>query len=606
MTDADGNTLSPAAVGQQMFLQVEYQATDLPTGVSYTISSTVDGVTLNDTLDWGAGISGTTFWIHRLGVWLAYPGLHAGTAVLDSTNTIGESNESDNSMTVGFRPFTVPNRFILPIAGTPYASWTIVNYVDMDLGSGVRDYHGGDYTYDGHRGIDYTLPNFAAMDRGVKVFAAAPGVVLETHDGEFDRNTSCTGTPNYVAIDHGEGWVTYYLHLRRNSVAVAVGQHVVAGQQIGLVGSSGCSTDAHLHFELRHDGDVVETYVDPSGYWISPLPYAGTKAGALDAGTTYGNPSTAQLKERPGQINAYAHNAPVWFWANIFGFKPGDQLTVRWTKPNGAIFVNQVWTVNGEIRYGWRTTAIVAPSSGADGIWTVALYRNGSKLISKQFAVTPIGRGLITGTVWNDLNANGVRESGEPPLAHWRLYFDDNHNGVRDPGEPSVLSNASGRYTFFDPTTGNHRIREELQSGWTPSKPLSGYYTVSFAVNNLYTGKDFGNWTFSFAPALSGADFKSEESDTSLAKVKGVETQVPLLGHWFVSRGGKACDGDDTPLGDSTFSRGGRMAAPDPAAFPLGSEASQEDVCRVLAAVLSRKVKDAHDWFEVCYTDAFI
>src|SRR5206468_1448162 len=81
-----------------------------------------------------------------------------------------------------------PN-FIAPLAGTPYTDWTIHDYVDLDPGPGIVDYHGGTITYDGNYGINFHLPTFASMDAGVNVFAGAAGTVTYVHDGEFDRNT---------------------------------------------------------------------------------------------------------------------------------------------------------------------------------------------------------------------------------------------------------------------------------------------------------------------------------------------------------------------------------------------------------------------------------
>src|SRR3954454_23219762 len=76
---------------------------------------------------------------------------------------------------------------VQPLAGTNNVDWTIVNYVDLDTTSGAwRDYTGAvgstsvpgpAFTYDGHTGLDLTLPNFAAAERGVPVYAAAGGTV---------------------------------------------------------------------------------------------------------------------------------------------------------------------------------------------------------------------------------------------------------------------------------------------------------------------------------------------------------------------------------------------------------------------------------------------
>jgi murein DD-endopeptidase MepM/ murein hydrolase activator NlpD len=68
---------------------------------------------------------------------------------------------------------------------------------------------------------------------------------------------------NAVMLDHGGGVITGYWHL--DGLDVAVGETVTAGQQIGVVGSTGLSTGAHLHWELRIRGVAV----DPM-QWVAP------------------------------------------------------------------------------------------------------------------------------------------------------------------------------------------------------------------------------------------------------------------------------------------------------------------------------------------------
>jgi murein DD-endopeptidase MepM/ murein hydrolase activator NlpD len=59
-----------------------------------------------------------------------------------------------------------------------------------------------------------------------------------------------------VEIDHGAGMLTRYAHNAAN--LVSVGQEVRAGQTIGLVGSTGRATGAHLHLEVRQYGNAVD------------------------------------------------------------------------------------------------------------------------------------------------------------------------------------------------------------------------------------------------------------------------------------------------------------------------------------------------------------
>ena len=63
------------------------------------------------------------------------------------------------------------------------------------------------------------------------------------------------GYGNLVVVDHGKGITTFYAHL--SSILVVPGQRVVAGQSVGLVGSTGRSTGPHLHYEVRARGCPV-------------------------------------------------------------------------------------------------------------------------------------------------------------------------------------------------------------------------------------------------------------------------------------------------------------------------------------------------------------
>src|SRR6516162_3946782 len=148
----------------------------------------------------------------------------------------------------------------IPVAGNVWQDRFVNNFVDLDPTSpGILDWDCTDFTYDGHTGHDIDLRSFGEQDVGVPVFAALDGVVSAVHDGEYDRNTSMNNQPaNYVIISHGGTHYSSYWHLRKNSVAVSVGQTVFAGQQIGLAGSSGSSTGPHLHFESQYNSAVYE------------------------------------------------------------------------------------------------------------------------------------------------------------------------------------------------------------------------------------------------------------------------------------------------------------------------------------------------------------
>lgn len=71
-----------------------------------------------------------------------------------------------------------------------------------------------------------------------------------------------SGGNGVIAIDHGGGVTTRYLHMYDSGMLVGVGDKIIAGQQIARVGSSGGSTGCHLHFEVQVNGENV----DPEPY----------------------------------------------------------------------------------------------------------------------------------------------------------------------------------------------------------------------------------------------------------------------------------------------------------------------------------------------------
>lgn len=107
-----------------------------------------------------------------------------------------------------------------------------------------------------HGGIDIT----GSGAYGKPIYSIADGkVILSSYNGSYG---------NCIMVDHGtyngNSIISLYAHCA--SLYVSVGQNVSKGQQIGTVGSTGRSTGAHLHFEVRYNGDRVNPLGFYSGY----------------------------------------------------------------------------------------------------------------------------------------------------------------------------------------------------------------------------------------------------------------------------------------------------------------------------------------------------
>ena len=96
-----------------------------------------------------------------------------------------------------------------------------------------------------HWGLDIT-GSVPGQIEAANVFASESGRVSKV-------GYESTGAGKYIEIDHGNGYVTRYLHLQEN-INVKEEQEVTRGMTIGYVGRTGNAEGPHLHFEILYLG----------------------------------------------------------------------------------------------------------------------------------------------------------------------------------------------------------------------------------------------------------------------------------------------------------------------------------------------------------------
>lgn len=200
--------------------------------------------------------------------------------------------KSEMSKTV-FR-FPMKGQWFSAVGPTPHTAhrWALPEEFAFDivrLGDGTSS----------HRGAGTAFEDFYAY--GADVLAAADGKVVaavadlaedpatlrqpgETAEAYGERAGAyqmqlITTDPdsiggNYVAIDHGNGEFSVYAHLKAGSVAVKVGDVVKTGQVVGKLGSSGNSTEPHLHFQVCDKPEPLNCVGIPVNFTGIELPYA--------------------------------------------------------------------------------------------------------------------------------------------------------------------------------------------------------------------------------------------------------------------------------------------------------------------------------------------
>lgn len=296
-------------------------------------------------------------------------------------------------------------------------------HVDHDnAATTYKDYNCGTIAYDGHKGTDIaTYPfGFYKMDNNqVEVIAAAPGTIVGRSDGNFDRNCAMNNsTANYIIIRHSDGSTALYWHMKKNSVTTkTVGQTVVAGEYLGVVGSSGSSTGPHLHFEVW-SGSTNATVVDPytgtcnilnaSSWWAVQKPY--TEPSILKASVhttdvvTPGCPTTEIPNESTIYTIPFQGAGLSAGYAKFYVFfrneTTGMNVSGSILNPDGSIFNSWNFTSTTTYNFSWRSWSKLLPTN--PGVYTFKATYNGTSCSQTFTIVNP----ALTATITTNKSTN--------------------------------------------------------------------------------------------------------------------------------------------------------------------------------------------------------
>ena len=293
---------------------------------------------------------------------------------------------------VGLVMAAPPEDLVLPIDCQPGGDCWVIRYVDHDPGPGTLDYACGGMTGDGHRGTDFAVRDLAAISRGVTVLAASPGRVTAVRDGMEDRliNASDAHTVggrecgNGIRIDHGDGWVSLYCHMRRGSHLVAEGDEVVAGQPLGLVGLSGQTSFPHLHFDLRHHEKVIDPFVGETrsaacgpgeeSLWRDDvralLDYRPPML--TNSGITTAAPDKEDIRKGWHRAPRLPAQSPsLTLWVDGYWFDQGDQVQFVLKGPDHEAVVDRTFAVGRDYQRWFSFASAPRPLGG----WPEGTYQ---------------------------------------------------------------------------------------------------------------------------------------------------------------------------------------------------------------------------------------
>jgi hypothetical protein len=155
----------------------------------------------------------------------------------------------------------------------------------------------------------------------------------------------------------------------------------------------------------------------------------------------------------------------------------------------GAFIVREVQ------RPGWEQVFPASP-----GFHAVVVPEPPRSFAPLDFANFELG--AISGHKFLDLDANGLRDAGEPGLSGWSVLLnpvDTDGDGRFEGGARAAVTDADGRYEFRGLAAGDYTVGEQLQAGWRQTAPTlvpPGIHTVHVAgttSGERYQDRDFGN-----------------------------------------------------------------------------------------------------------------
>jgi GH25 family lysozyme M1 (1,4-beta-N-acetylmuramidase) len=155
-----------------------------------------------------------------------------------------------------------------------------------------------------------------------------------------------------------------------------------------------------------------------------------------------------------------SHDLWIANWSTSYG----DPLTTG-SPPIG------VWSGAGQTWDFWQY-ADNGTVAGISGAVDLDVYHGDINALKSNFLVGYNAPGIVTGSVFLDVNGNGQLNTGEPPLSGRTVYVDANNNSALDTGEKSTTTNSSGVYSFsLNP--GTYQIRQVLPTGWYQTVPFN-------------------------------------------------------------------------------------------------------------------------------------
>ncbi len=292
--------------------------------------------------------------------------------------------------------------FILPFRPKPgfndYGYYSLFNQVDQDLtaNGNLLDYNCGERTYDwatgNHAGTDYVVWPYPwkKMEEDVmEVVAAAPGIIVDKRDGNFDHNCDNSGNPNWngIILEHSDGSRSWYWHFKSGSTTSKnIGDTVAAGEFLGRAGSSGSSDIPHLHFEVHDSGNnLIDPYAGPcnsmnaDSWWINQPAYFVPEILTLSTHNSDNFDTDCGVVENTYEELNFDTGETIRFRIFYRDIQMNSNTHITVYKPDGSILYDYDFTSTWpDYSAAWAQWNFPVDNTWPDGIYTITAQFGGN------------------------------------------------------------------------------------------------------------------------------------------------------------------------------------------------------------------------------------
>jgi hypothetical protein len=458
-----------------------------------SISGTDAGnYTFNPTASTTADITARTLTVTASGVNRVYDGTTAATVTLTDDRVAGDDLTNSYS-TATFADKNVGTGEAVSVSGIAISGSDAGNYAlsnttatttaNISARSLTVTASGVNKVYDGTTATTVTLSDnrvagddltdsyagasFANKNVGTGKTVSVTGISISGTDaGNYVVNTTTTTSAN---IAPRALTITAIANTKPyDGTAGAAAAPTVVGLQVGDTVSGAAET-----YGSRHAG---------TGKTLSVTSYT------LNDGNGGHNYLVTLLKNTTGVIN----KAPLTIAATT-NTKNYDGTTSAAALPSiaglkGVDSVTGLHEAYADPNVGTGKTLLVTGylinDGNSGGDYAVATVANSTGVITLTTAT-------IGGTVFQDININGVQDPGEPGLRGQTVFLDLNGSGTLATGDPVATTDSSGNYQFTVSTPGTYTVRPVLLGGELLGTPATGSYQVTLTSAVNVAGRNF-------------------------------------------------------------------------------------------------------------------